>query len=219
MTPFFCWYILESVNRGSGGAIMASAIMANSREWGTPIEQFMASAAEWPAIQQSGDLIFGVAENQLIYGPFGKWNTWKYMKTTRLRTVKRVVLHECTKRHECAVLHEKLWIFCFTERRHDTFSLLNILDTKWIQRTYSRTPFFCWYILESVNRGSGEWVTPIEQFMASAAEWPSIQQSGDLIFDVAKNQPICENYTELRTFSIHPKEASSVFSVTLNSPL
>jgi len=54
---------------------MASAIMANSREWITSIEQIMASAAEWPPIQQSGDLIFDVAKNQLIYGPFGKIDT------------------------------------------------------------------------------------------------------------------------------------------------
>jgi len=122
MTPFFCWYILESVNRGSGGAIMASAIMENFREFGTPIDQLMASAAEWPSIRQSGDLIFRVAKNQLIDVPFEKWLTWKWRsfrtfselnELHRIKWIRRIeyTLHEneLNELHRIAYFFISLW--------------------------------------------------------------------------------------------------------------
>ena len=63
-----------------------------------------------------------------IHPTMGGLNIWLHRESLQRNAgFYIVIMRNYTQRHERAVLHEKLRKFSFTQRRHETFSLLNIL--------------------------------------------------------------------------------------------
>ena len=63
-----------------------------------------------------------------IHPTIGGLNIWLHRESLQRNARFYIVtMRNYTQRHERAVLHEKLRKFSFTQRRHETFSLLNIL--------------------------------------------------------------------------------------------